>query len=128
MIGVSDIYIHYNGNPCGKENGDCVIRAISIATGKEWYKVYAGLCVEGRFECGWGNFNEIWSNYLWYLGFSRHGLQYNPKYTVSDFAEDNPSGAFILGTGKHAVAVVNGNWIDSWDSGQEIPKYYFVRE
>jgi hypothetical protein len=122
------MYIRFNGNPCGKENGDCVIRAISIATGKEWYQVYAGLCVQGRYECGWGNFNEIWSNYLMYLGYSRHGLPYNPNYTVRDFAAEHPHGTFIIGTGNHAVCVVNGDWVDSWDSGAEIPRYYFVKE
>lgn len=122
------MYIYYQENPCGKENGDCVIRAISIATGKEWYQVYAGLCIQGRFECGFGNFNEIWSNYLQYLGFRRFGLPYNPKYTVADFARDNPRGTFVLGTGSHAVAVIDGNYIDSWNSGGEIPRYYFVKE
>ena len=122
------MYIHFNGNPCGKNNGDCVIRAISIATGKAWYQVYAGLCVQGRLGCGWGHFNEIWSNYLLYLGFSRHGLPYDPTYTVADFAEDHPDGTFILGTGSHAVTVVNGNVVDSWDSSGEIPRYYFVKE
>ena len=122
------MYIQYNGNPCGINTGDCVIRAISIVTGKTWYQVYAGLCVQGRFECGFGNFNEVWSNYLLYLGFERHGLPYNPAYKVSDFAADHPDGAYILGTGSHAVAVVDGNIIDSWNSSNEIPKYYFVKE
>lgn len=122
------MFIRFNGNPCGKENGDCVIRAISIATGKPWYKIYAGLSVQGRFMCGWGNFNEIWSDYLIYLGFSRHGLPYNPRYTIADFAVDHPHGTYILGTGKHAVAVVDGDVVDSWDSRGEIPRYYFVKE
>lgn len=121
------MYVHYNENPCGKNTGDCVIRAISIATEKPWYKIYAGLCVQGRIDCGFGNFNEIWSNYLLYLGFERHGLPYNPNYTVSDFAKDHPMGRYILGTGSHAVAVINGDWIDSWNSKDEVPKYYFEK-
>lgn len=122
------VFIRFNGNPCGKETGDCVIRAIQIVTGKSWYQVYAGLCVQGRFSCGWGNFNEIWSDYLTYLGFDRHGLPWNPAYTVGDFARDHPDGAYVIGTGKHAVAVVDGNVIDSWNSSGEIPRYYFVKE
>lgn len=121
------MFIRYNENPCGKETGDCVIRAISIATNKNWYQVYAGLSVQGRYMCGWGNFNEIWSDYLQYLGFERYELPRNSKYTVSDFAADHPNGVYVLGTGKHAVAVVNGDVIDSWDSTQEIPLYYFKR-
>lgn len=119
------MFIRYNGNPCGKENGDCVIRAISIATGKEWFQVYAGLCVQGRFMCGWGNFNDVWSAYLEYLGFERYELPDNYTYSVSDFATEHPRGIYVLGTGNHAVAVVNGDVIDSWDSSGEIPKYYF---
>lgn len=50
------MYIHFNGNPCGKNIGDCVIRAISIVTGYDRHKVYAGLCLFG-FPCTiWGNF------------------------------------------------------------------------
>lgn len=122
------MYVHFNENPCGINTGDCVVRAISIATGKAWYQVYAGLCVQGRFMCGFGNFNEVWSAYLLYLGFNRHGLPYNPNYTVADFAKDHPHGTYILGTGKHAVCVKNGDVIDSWDSRSEIPRYYFVKE
>lgn len=105
-----------------------MIRAISIVTGKTWYQIYAGLCVQGRMSCGFGNFNEIWSDYLLYLGFQRHGLPYNPTYTIADFADDHPHGRYVLGTGNHAVAVVDGNVIDSWNSSHEIPKYYFSKE
>ena len=49
-------------------------------------------------------------------------------YTISDFAADHPSGSYIIGTGEHAVAVVDGNIIDSWDSSKEIPLYYFTKE
>ena len=75
--------------------------------------------------CGWGDFNYVWSAYLEYLGFERYKLPSNPTYSVADFASDHPSGTYILGTGSHAVAVVDGNIIDSWDSSGEIPKYYF---
>jgi hypothetical protein len=121
------MYVHYNGNPCGKTTGDCVVRAIEIATGKTWYQVYAGLCVQGRFACDWGNVNDIWPDYLLYLGFERHGLPFDPTYTAADFAADHPRGTYILGTGDHAVAVVDGCIVDSWDSSGVIPKYYFCR-
>lgn len=51
----------------------------------------------------------------------------NAIYTVGDFASDHPRGRYVLGTGKHAVAIVDGDVIDSWDSRGEIPKYYFVK-
>ena len=40
-------YINYNANPKGLKTGDCVIRALSKATGKSWDEVYAELCEIG---------------------------------------------------------------------------------
>lgn len=77
--------------------------------------------------CGWGNFNDIWSEYLQYLGFDRFEMPFGTRCTVEQFAEDHQHGAYVLGTGKHAVAVVDGDVIDSWDSTQEIVRYYFKK-
>ena len=120
------VYIHYNGNPCGINTGDCVIRAISIVTGMNPKKVYAGLCAFG-YECTiWGNVNAIWADFLQYLGYTRYTI--HKQQTISEFAEEHPRGRYILGTGKHAVAVVDGNIIDSWNSSNEIPLYYYIKE
>ena len=123
-----NMYIHFNGNPCGKNIGDCVIRAISIVTGMSRHKVYAGLCLFGYPCTVWGNSNSIWGDFLQYLGFKMHRIHKNTRYTVADFAGEHPTGRYILGTGEHAVAVVDGDIIDSWDSSQEIPIYYFTKE
>jgi len=120
------MYIHFNGNPCSKNIGDCVIRAISIVTGYSRHKVYAGLCLQG-FPCTiWGNSNAVWADYLKELGFQRYTV--TGRVTVAEFADHHPYGRYIIGTGNHAVAVVDGNIIDSWDSGQEIVQYYFTKE
>lgn len=120
------MYIYFNGNPCGKNIEDCVIRAISIVTGYSRHKVYAGLCLQG-FPCTiWGNSNAVWADYLQYLGFKRYTVY--GKQTVEDFSKVHPNGRYIIGTGSHAVAVVDGDIIDSWDSGQEIVQYYFKKE
>ena len=117
------MYIHYNGNPCGINTIDCVIRAISIVTGYSRHKVYAGLCLQG-FQCTvWGNNNAVWADYLRYLGFKRYTAY--GKQTVLEFAANHPEGRFVVGTGTHAVAVVDGRYIDLFDSGQEIVQYYF---
>ena len=120
------MWIYYNNNPCSINTGDCVIRAISIVTGYTWQKVYAGLCIQGYTDCGFGNFNSVWAEYLKEHGFNRYTI--TGQQTVSEFAERHPHGSYILGTGSHAVAVVDGNYIDSWDSGNETPIYYFTKE
>ena len=120
------MYIHYNGNPCGLNIGDCVIRAISIVTGFDRHKVYAGLCALGYPCTIWGNSNAIWADYLKSLGFNRYTVY--GKQTVEDFSEVHPYGRYVIGTGSHAVAVVDGDIIDSWYSGQQIVQYYFTKE
>lgn len=120
------MYIHFNGNPCGLSIGDCVIRAISIVTGFSRHKVYAGLCLQGYPCTIWGNSNAVWADYLKYLGFKRYSVI--GRIAVGEFAEQHKSGRYVLGTGSHAVAVVDGDIIDSWDSSQEIVQYYFAKE
>lgn len=41
-------FIQYNPNPRGNRVGDCVIRAISKATGRDWETTYAGVCLSRR--------------------------------------------------------------------------------
>ena len=38
------MWIKCNPNPLGKATGDCVVRAIAIATAQSWRTVYRGLC------------------------------------------------------------------------------------
>lgn len=120
------MYVKFNGNPCGKNIGDCVIRAISIVTGMSRHKVYAGLCLQGYPCTIWGNFNSVWADYLLYLGFKRYTVY--GEQTVSEFADNHPHGKYIIGTGSHAVAILNGCIVDSWFSGDEQARYYFTKE
>jgi hypothetical protein len=48
-------------------------------------------------------------------------------YTIKEFCKDHPIGDYLLGTGSHVVAVLDGNYYDTWDSGSEVPIYYFKR-
>lgn len=121
----------FNPNPRGNDfAGDCVIRAIVKATGQTWESVFVGLSLMGYFSGDWGNSNGVWDAYLRKNGFKRYILPNTCPYcyTIADFARDHPIGTYILGTGKHAVTVVDGNYYDSWESGNEIPIYYYTKE
>lgn len=126
------MYVYYNPNPRGRwYAGDCVIRAISAADGTDdWEKIYAGLSLYGFTIGDWANSNGVWDAYLRNNGYTRHICPNNCSYcySVSDFAREHPQGTYIVGTGRHAVAIINGDWWDSWDSGSEIPIYYYVKE
>ena len=59
--------------------------------------------------------------YLEEHGFECEAVKNIGKMTVRSFAESNPHGLFLLATGAHVVAVVDGNYYDTWDSGNEVP-------
>lgn len=120
-------FLTLNPNPKNARVGDCVIRALSIATRKSWEDIYTALAVYGFMLCDMPSSNAVWGAYLKDQGYERNVVTDTCPdcYTVRDFCRDNPNGIFILGTGTHAVAVVNGNYCDTWDSGDEVPIYYW---
>lgn len=122
-------YIYYNPNPLHKNIGDCTIRALTKALGKDWDEVYAGVSAVGYRLKDMPSANHIWGAYLRLHGFNRYIVDDNGKdiYTVEDFCKDNPDGVFILAIQGHVVCVCHGNYYDSWNSGHEIPLYYWKR-
>lgn len=123
------MYIEHNVNPANKRVGDCVIRAISTVLEQDWDSIYIDVILEGFAVKDMPSSNYVWGNYLVKKGFKRIAIPNScPKcYTVKDFANDHQQGRYVLATGTHVVAVINGNYLDTWDSGDEIPVYYFER-
>lgn len=123
-------YIYYNPNPSGKRTGDCVIRAIAKATGQDWERAYTNLCVEGYTLYDLPSSNRVWRSYLESKGFKKYNLPDTcPNcYTIKQFCEDNTKGIYVLGLGDHVVTVIDGNYFDVWDCGDEVPLYYLKRE
>ena len=123
------MWIKRNENPINNRVGDCVIRAISTALNQEWEKTYTELCVQGLMFCDLPSSNAVWGSYLAYKGYKRCAIPNACNcYTVEDFCREHPKGTFILGTGSHALVVIGGNHIDTWDSKDETPIYYFTKD
>lgn len=120
----------FNPNPQGYYVGDCVIRALSIALDQSWEDVYLELCIQGLTLSDMPSSNKVWGKYLKNLGYHRYVIPDTCPicYTVRDFTEEHPRGIYILGTGSHVIAIIDGNYIDSWDSGDENPLYYWTKE
>lgn len=124
------MYIKSNPNPDNLMTEDCTIRAISIATDKSWDETYIDVCVKGFVMKRMPSTNSVWAEYLKDQGFSRHIIPDTCPhcYTVRDFCGEYFKGTYVLGTGSHAIAVIDGDYYDAWDSGDEVPLYYFTKE
>lgn len=123
-------FVFYNPNPKQKITAiDCTVRAISLAEDTDWHTAYFGIVIEGAILCDMPSSNATWHSYLRRKGYKRRTIPNTCPdcYTIKDFAEDNPIGVFILGTGSHVVTVIDGNYYDTWDSGDETPVYYWTK-
>ena len=119
----------YQPNPLKLNTGDCVIRAISAVTGWGWYETYDALCERGREAADLPNADRVWWSLLYDLGFEKYDVPTAcPNcITVREFANANPRGVYVVGPKEHAVAVIHGDWWDSWNSGDTVATYYFWR-
>ena len=121
------MWIRCNPNPLGKQTSDCVVRAIAIATDRSWKRTYRELCSLGEAEAEMPNANYVWGLSLREKGASQFLLPESCPtcLTVRAFCGRYPEGIYVIGTGSHAVAVIDGDYYDSWDSGNEVPSYFW---
>ena len=122
-------FIYCNENPSGRHTVDCTVRAISKIMRQKWEKTYTQLCLQGYKMHSMPSANAVWSRFLINNGFKRHLMpDFCPEcYTIDDFCRDHPQGEYIVATGEHVVAVIDGDIYDTWDSGGEIVDSYFER-
>lgn len=118
----------FNSNPVGVKVGDCAVRAVGKALGVDWESAYIMMALNGYLMGDVMSSNNVWGSVLRQNGFKRYPIPNTCPdcYTIKDFCDDHPDGIFVLGTGTHAVCVEDGDYFDSWDSGGEVPIYYWA--
>lgn len=123
------MWIPFNPNPLGINTVDCTVRAICAVTGKSWDEIFREQCELAWEMADMPSADRVWQELLRRYGFTKKRLiNICPDcFTVADFAEDHPTGEFVLGPHEHAVAVISGDYYDAWDSGLTIPTYYLRR-
>ena len=123
------MWVKFNPNPKKLQVGDCTVRSICAVTGLDWHTVHNALCDLSGDLADMPSADRVWWALLEQMGFARKKMidRCPECYTVEQFAFDHPRGIYILGPHEHAVALIDGNWWDSWDSGLTVPTYYFRR-
>lgn len=111
---------YYNPNPKKNEVGDCVVRAMCKATGRDWDSVFIELCEIGlELKC-MPNDKLAWHEFLDRHDFKAHSISIkrgSKRPTVSSFSKVNKKGTFVLQVANHIVTVVDGYYYDIWDCG-----------
>lgn len=137
-----------NLNPKGIKAGDCVIRAIALATDQTWDKVYTDLCEMGLKMKRMPNDKQIYEKYLEQLGWTKHKQPraYNyeqgycsgmSKYTVNELIYKLDGDKLIGGGCPHIIVSVANHLtclednhgyqiMDTWDCGYKCVGNYWT--
>ncbi len=124
------MFREFNPNPVGRRVTDCAVRAVSLAIGKDWETTYLIIALAGMQMGDMMEINSVWGSVLRQNGFYRKALPETCPdcYTVRDFSRDNPKGTFLLGMDRHVVTVIDGDWFDIFDCGDETIFYFWYRK
>lgn len=121
------MYKEYNPNPEKRRTDDCTVRAFAKIFDMDWDSAYLSLMYKGLQLKAMPDASFVWGAALLVRGFGRFQLPNSCPlcYTVKQFCEDNPIGKYIVATQDHVIAIVDGDYYDTWDSGDEVPIYYW---
>ena len=110
--------------------GDCVVRAIAIATGTDYKIVWDSLFSLGHELGQLPNSYRIAEKYLNTLGWIKHkpmrktnGKRYRLKNVPI-----NPVGSYIFQTSGHMTAVVDGIQRDTWNCQDWVANSYYINQ
>lgn len=129
-------YVYYQPNEKDLKDayGDCTIRALSKVLDVTWLEAFditIPICrreqVPNIFFCP----AKIRNAFLEELGFEYHPISNkkgSKRPTIDEFAKEHKKGRYICNVSNHEVAVVDGKYYDTWDSGYKSLYGYFERE
>lgn len=105
------MYKYYNANAANKYEDDCVIRAISCATGKSWDYVYDYLSDIAQYE---GTLFDKKDFVIKYLDKTFHRL-YGIYGTIGEVSGAFPNNIILIASQSHIVCSLRGIVYDTFD-------------
>ena len=118
-------FVYYNNNPYGNKEEDCVTRAITLASGLDYFDISRKLHLTGELlsceklcVCCYDFLIEK------VLLFPR--VEIDRGMTVGEFAEQHSRGIYLLRMDQHITTLIDGKLYDLWDSSnKEITHAWF---
>lgn len=127
------VYYQPNKKDLKDKFGDCQVRALSKALDCTWIEAYdkaVEVCRPEQVTMPFSAPVGIRKGILDKLGFDYYGVSNKKgkkRPTVDSFAKDHPEGTYICNVANHEVAVVDGKYYDTWDSGECSMYGYFEK-
>lgn len=126
----------HNENPKDHRTGDCVIRALGLATGLGWDEAYKSLCKFGYKKKLMPNDKQCYDKWLKENGWTKNKQPRKPdntKYTGNEFClklqrEGNLEPIIAHIGGSHIVAIIDGKVNDTWYSLNGCIGNYWTKE
>lgn len=110
------MYEYYNANPYNRHIDDCVVRALSALTGKDWYEVYDELSDLASDKGQMFDSVEFVEDYL----DKRYPRECHYAKNVGEFAIEHPYGKYAVTMNGHITAIIDGVIIDTFDPSKRI--------
>ena len=110
------MYNYYNANPYNRHIDDCVVRAISVLTNRNWYDVYDELSDLASDKGLMFDSVEFVEDYL----DKRYPRECHYAKTVGEFANEFPYGKYAVTMNGHITAILNGTIKDTFNPSNKI--------
>ena len=119
------MFVATNANPYNACIDDCIIRAITLATGKDYFDVFDGL-IEIADHNEW-QIDELRTaaTYLSNNGWQMYDLDKSP--TVKQFSQTITEPTIVI-VNEHMTFTKDGNVYDTWNCNRYRVKFIFQKE
>lgn len=125
------LYKEFNANPKGRKTSDCVVRALSTATGKPYAEVYREL-FEISLATGYMlNEKRVEDKLLERYGFVKvKQPKHNDgtKYKIGDLLLLTSAPIVVIRCAHHLCCVKHGVLLDTWDCRLKTINNYYVKK
>ena len=124
-------YLNKNVNPRNRKTTDCVIRALTVATGEDYYKVLKDL-YELQVATGYDMAEKrSIDRYLEQNGWTKHKQPKKPngkKYLVGEINQlINDGDPAVVSLAGHLTAVKDDHLVDVWDCRYKTIGNYYTK-